>query len=149
MGWIAYVYDWQGRSYDPPECHPGKQAYTFLIRILSTSFISVSIFSVCCYSRVSISMAHSISLLIDPSTFLMHWVLNAKMHRWSTIVHCAKGSAWKNTPREYSFGVKPTLLGSIKKKFRVCNYVYKSLWIRQSGLMLSMQCTNVLNDRHF
>ncbi len=56
MGWIAYVYNWQGRSYDPPECHPGKQVYTFLIRILSTSFIPVSIFSVCCYSRVSISM---------------------------------------------------------------------------------------------
>jgi hypothetical protein len=53
MGGIAYVYDWQERSYDPPECHPGQQAYTFLIRILSTSFISVSIFSVCCYSRVS------------------------------------------------------------------------------------------------
>ncbi len=56
MGGIAYVYDWQERSYDPPECHPGQQAYTFLIRILSKSFISVSIFSVCCYSRVSISM---------------------------------------------------------------------------------------------
>ncbi len=40
----------------PPECHPRQQAYTFLIRILSTSFISVSIFSVCCYSRVSILM---------------------------------------------------------------------------------------------
>jgi hypothetical protein len=37
----------------PPEYHPGQQAYTFLIRILSTSFISVSIFYVCCYSRVS------------------------------------------------------------------------------------------------
>jgi hypothetical protein len=43
-------------SYDPPECNPGQQAYTFLIRILSTSFISVSIFSVCCYSMVYISM---------------------------------------------------------------------------------------------
>ncbi len=42
MGGIAYVYDWQERSYAPPECHPGQQAYTFLIRILSTSFISVS-----------------------------------------------------------------------------------------------------------
>jgi hypothetical protein len=41
----------------PPEGNPGQLAYTFLIRILSTSFISVSIFSVCCYSRVSISMA--------------------------------------------------------------------------------------------
>ncbi len=34
----------------PPEGHPGQLAYTFLIRIISTSFISVSIFSVCCYS---------------------------------------------------------------------------------------------------
>ncbi len=41
----------------PPECHPGQQAYTFLICILSTSSISVSIFSVCCYSRVSISVS--------------------------------------------------------------------------------------------
>jgi hypothetical protein len=40
MGGIAYVYDRQERSYDPPECHPGQQAYTFLIRILLTSFIS-------------------------------------------------------------------------------------------------------------
>ena len=61
MGGIAYVYDWQERSYDPPECHPGQQAYTFLIRILLTSFISVSIFFVCCYSRVSISMVHTLT----------------------------------------------------------------------------------------
>ncbi len=43
-------------TYDPPECHPGQLAYTFLIRILSKCLISVSIFSVCCYSRVSISV---------------------------------------------------------------------------------------------
>ncbi len=48
--------DWRARSFYPPEGHPGQLAYTFLIRILSTSFISVSIFSVCCFSRVSISM---------------------------------------------------------------------------------------------
>ncbi len=40
----------------PSEGNPGQLAYTFLNCILSTSFISVSIFSVCCYSRVSISM---------------------------------------------------------------------------------------------
>ncbi len=28
MGGIAYVYDLQERFYDPPECHPGQQAYT-------------------------------------------------------------------------------------------------------------------------
>ncbi len=39
MGEIAYVYDWQERSYEPPECHPGQQAYTFLIhRRLSSQF---------------------------------------------------------------------------------------------------------------
>ncbi len=52
----------------PPECHPRQQVYTFLIRILSMSFISVSIFSVCCYSRVSISMAETFSLFpVSPS----------------------------------------------------------------------------------
>jgi hypothetical protein len=40
----------------PPEGHPGQHAYTFLIRILSTSLSSVSIFSARCYSSVSISM---------------------------------------------------------------------------------------------
>ncbi len=35
----------------PPEGHPGQHAYIFLIRILSMSLTSVSIFSVCCYSR--------------------------------------------------------------------------------------------------
>jgi hypothetical protein len=43
----------------PQNALPGQQAYTFLICILSTSFISVSIFSVCCYSRVSISMVQT------------------------------------------------------------------------------------------
>ncbi len=47
---IAYICVWLESSFDPPEGDPGQLAYTFLIRILSTSFISVSIFSVCCYS---------------------------------------------------------------------------------------------------
>ncbi len=38
------------------EGHPGQPAYTYVcFRILSTSFTSVSIFSVWCYSSVSIS----------------------------------------------------------------------------------------------
>ncbi len=53
MGGIAYVYDWQERSYDPPRMLPWTASLHFPD---STSFISVSIFSVCCYSRVSISM---------------------------------------------------------------------------------------------
>ncbi len=51
---IAYICVWLENSFDPPEGHPGQLANNFLIRILSTSFISVSIFSVC--TRVSISM---------------------------------------------------------------------------------------------
>jgi hypothetical protein len=53
---ITYIYVWLKSSYDPPECHLGQLAYTFLIRILSMSFTSVSIFSVCYYSSVSISV---------------------------------------------------------------------------------------------
>jgi hypothetical protein len=52
------ISDWRAIM-SPPEGHPGQHAYTFLIRILSTSLISVSIFSVCCYSSVSISMGHT------------------------------------------------------------------------------------------
>jgi hypothetical protein len=55
---IAYICFWLESSFDPPEGHPGQLAYTFLIRILSTSFISVSIFSV---SRVSISMVWTLT----------------------------------------------------------------------------------------
>ncbi len=45
--------DWRAPM-TPQNATPGQLAYTFLFRILSTSLISVSIFSVCCYSRVSI-----------------------------------------------------------------------------------------------
>jgi hypothetical protein len=57
----------------PPECRPGQLAYTFLIRILSTSLTSVSIFSVCCYSSVSISMMWTepvfVNLLRNPGWY--------------------------------------------------------------------------------
>jgi hypothetical protein len=45
----------------PPEGHLGQHAYTFVIRILSTSLTCVSIFSVCCYSKYlqSIYISHS------------------------------------------------------------------------------------------
>ncbi len=58
-GEIPYINVWLESYYDPPEGHPGQHAYTFLIRILSTSLSSVSIFSVCCSSSVSISMAET------------------------------------------------------------------------------------------
>ncbi len=61
LGGIAYVYFWLERSYETPEGHPGQHAYIFVIRILSTSLTSVSIFSVCRYSRYlsPISVAES------------------------------------------------------------------------------------------
>ncbi len=60
-GGIAYVYVGLERSYDPPECHPGQQAYTFVIDLLSTSLTSVSIFPVSCCSRyVSLWQRHCI-----------------------------------------------------------------------------------------
>ncbi len=43
-------------EWDAPEGHPGQSCVHLFARILSTSFTSVSILSVCCYSRVSISM---------------------------------------------------------------------------------------------
>jgi hypothetical protein len=43
-------------EWDAPEGDPGQSCVHLFARILSTSFTSVSIFSVCCYSIVSISM---------------------------------------------------------------------------------------------
>ncbi len=42
-------------EWDAPEGDPGQSCVHLFARILSTSFTSVSIFSVCCYSSVSIS----------------------------------------------------------------------------------------------
>jgi hypothetical protein len=49
-------------EWDAPDGNPGQSCVHLFARILSTSFTSVSIFSVCYYSSVSISMsvpAHS------------------------------------------------------------------------------------------
>ncbi len=43
-------------EWDAPEGDPGQSCVHLFARILCTSFSSVSIFSVCCYSIVSISM---------------------------------------------------------------------------------------------
>ncbi len=43
-------------EWDAPEGDPLQSCVHLFARILSTSFSSVSIFSVCCYSIVSISM---------------------------------------------------------------------------------------------
>jgi hypothetical protein len=45
-------------EWDAPEGDPGQSCVHLFARILSTSFTSVSIFSVCCYSSVSISMVN-------------------------------------------------------------------------------------------
>jgi hypothetical protein len=46
-------------EWDAPEGDPDQSCVHLFDRILSTSFTSVSIFSVCCYSSVSISMVVS------------------------------------------------------------------------------------------
>jgi hypothetical protein len=43
-------------EWDAPEGDPGQSCVQMFACILSTSFSSVSMFSVCCYSSVSISM---------------------------------------------------------------------------------------------
>jgi hypothetical protein len=50
-------------EWDAPEGDPGQSCVHLFARILSTSFRSVSIFSVCCYSSVSISMCTSNALV--------------------------------------------------------------------------------------
>ncbi len=49
-------------EWDAPEGDPGQSCVHLFARILSTSFSSVSIFSVCCYSIVSISMLTTLPL---------------------------------------------------------------------------------------
>ncbi len=52
-------------EWDAPEVYPGQSCVHLFARILSTSFSSVSIFSVCCYSSVSISMVLTHQLYIE------------------------------------------------------------------------------------
>ncbi len=47
-------------EWDAPEGDPGQSCIHLFARILSTSFSPVSIFSVCCYSIVSISMDYTL-----------------------------------------------------------------------------------------
>jgi len=49
-------------EWEAPEGDPGQSCVHLFVHILSTSFSSVSIFSVYWYSRVSISMADTLSL---------------------------------------------------------------------------------------
>jgi hypothetical protein len=52
-------------EWDAPEGDPGQTCVHLFARILSTSFSSVPIFSVCCYSIVSISMASIVVGVLD------------------------------------------------------------------------------------
>jgi hypothetical protein len=76
-------------EWDAAEGHPGQSCVHLYARILSTSFISVSILSVCCYSIVSVSIvetpqppssriwAHTKALLVSKDRrhlIVSHWV---------------------------------------------------------------------------
>ena len=50
-------------EWDAPEGDPGQSCVHLYVRILSSSLTSVSIFSVCCYSIVSISMVFSLLVM--------------------------------------------------------------------------------------
>jgi hypothetical protein len=51
-------------EWDAPEGDPGQSCVHLFARILSTSFTSVSIFSVCCYSSVSNSMVCNVYTVV-------------------------------------------------------------------------------------
>ncbi len=80
---------------DAPEGHPGWCCVHLYARILSSSITSVSIFSVCCYSIVSISMygPHTTVWALDSPHLHLHkttyWPLRGGFY-WSTrctVVH--------------------------------------------------------------
>ena len=52
-------------EWDAPEGDPGQSCVHLFARILSTSFSSVSIFSVCCYSSVSILMVNTSTVTLS------------------------------------------------------------------------------------
>jgi hypothetical protein len=53
-------------EWETPEGHPGQYCvHLYSLRILSTSFISVSIFSVCCYCSVSMSVVPTLLAIHD------------------------------------------------------------------------------------
>jgi hypothetical protein len=55
-------------EWDASEGDPGQSYIHLFARILSTSFTSVSIFSVCCYSSVSISVVPVLMFTMISST---------------------------------------------------------------------------------
>ena len=71
-------------EWDAPEGDPGQSCVHLFARILSMSFISVSIFSVCCYSSVSISMEIGL-LSYSKICTLWQWVYNKKERNYTEI----------------------------------------------------------------
>jgi hypothetical protein len=64
-------------EWDAPEGDPRQSCIHLFAHILSTSFTSVSIFSVCCYSSVSISM-------VCPLSWSIHYNLAGEGYTEST-----------------------------------------------------------------
>jgi hypothetical protein len=71
-------------EWDASEGHPGQSCVHLFARILSTSFISVSIFSVWCYSSVFISMVSANEYSCAQSTWSPNklWRSNSIFHLW-------------------------------------------------------------------
>ena len=75
------------------------------LRIVPTSFISVSIFSVCCYSSVSISVVSTFLGVVSTSSHIGHeglyWCSYCRSHpgcQLAPLPHCAVGS-WLDNQR--------------------------------------------------
>jgi hypothetical protein len=71
-------------EWDAQERNPGKCAYTCYARILSSSITSVSIFSVCCYSSVSISVTLKHTTLLSFEAFL-DFLSTRPLYHWLNI----------------------------------------------------------------
>jgi hypothetical protein len=69
-------------EWDAPEGDPGQSCVHLFARILSTSFGLVSIFSVCCYSIVSISMVSANEYSCTCTQELKkHWRFNSILNK--------------------------------------------------------------------
>ncbi len=68
--WIFIYQQGDGALFRPREGHPGKQAYTFLIRITLISLISVKIFCFCYFFRNVLLWIKASNLF--PNAVLLH-----------------------------------------------------------------------------
>ncbi len=86
---IVYIYVWLESSYDPQECHPGQLVYTFLIRILSTSFILFQ------FSLSAITLGYLSRW--SPPSFWKFWCRFLGTHYYSS---CSKGYRAEVSPTD-------------------------------------------------